>query len=200
MTELLQFMYQGVVNVKHTELNSFMKIAQQLQIKGLATSTNQPAHQSHSHHHAPKSPTSPVNAFGSKSALDNYASAFHSGSLIGQKRSALDYSNMHSEGSSSKKHMKRSSDSVDNDISTESMENMSSEDGFPIPQISMIESGRFDLTNVKREANESLSSPNASRNLPAPFNFEYNRTYSCLQTSSPPKPIHSANFPLHSQV
>lgn len=184
MTELLQFMYQGVVNVKHTELNSFMKIAQQLQIKGLATSTNQPAHQSHSHHHGPKSPNSPVSAFGSKSALDNYSNAFHSSSLIGQKRSALDYSNLHSESTSSKKHMKRSSDSVDNDISTESMENMSSEDGFPIPQISMIESGRFDLTNVKRETGESLSSPNASRNLPAPFNFEYNRMYTLSNVKS----------------
>lgn len=176
MTELLQFMYQGVVNVKHTELNSFMKIAQQLQIKGLATSTtNQPAHQSHGHHHAPKSPNSPVSAFGSKSALDSYSNAFHSSSLIGQKRSALDYSNLNTESTSSKKHMKRSSDSVDNDVSTESMENMSSEDGFPIPQISMIESGRFDLNNVKRETSESMSSPGASRNLPAPFNFEYNR-------------------------
>lgn len=38
MSELLQFMYQGVVNVKHTDLASFMKIAQALQIKGLATS------------------------------------------------------------------------------------------------------------------------------------------------------------------
>ncbi|CAD7084806.1 unnamed protein product [Hermetia illucens] len=46
MSELLQFMYQGVVNVKHTELSSFMKIAQTLQIKGLATSTSQksPSH------------------------------------------------------------------------------------------------------------------------------------------------------------
>lgn len=183
MTELLQFMYQGVVNVKHTELNSFMKIAQQLQIKGLATSSssssNQPAHQSQSHHHTQKSPNSPVGSFGSKSALDNYSNAFHSSSLIGQKRSALDYSNLHSDsGTSSKKHLKRSSDSVDNDISTESMENLSSEDGFPIPQISMIESGRFDLSNVKRETSDSLSSPGSTRNLPAPFNFDYSSTYS----------------------
>lgn len=175
MTELLQFMYQGVVNVKHTELNSFMKIAQQLQIKGLATSSsNQPSAHQQSHHHPQKSPASPVGSFGSKSALENYSNAFHSSSLIGQKRSALDYSNLHSDsGTSSKKHLKRSSDSIDNDVSTESMENLSSEEGFPVPQISMIESGRFDLSNVKRENSDSLSSPGSSRNLPAPFNFDY---------------------------
>ncbi|XP_030558733.1 protein bric-a-brac 1 isoform X3 [Drosophila novamexicana] len=42
MCELLEFMYQGVVNVKHTELQSFMKIGQLLQIKGLATNSNSP--------------------------------------------------------------------------------------------------------------------------------------------------------------
>ncbi|XP_017482017.1 PREDICTED: broad-complex core protein isoforms 1/2/3/4/5-like [Rhagoletis zephyria] len=40
MCELLEFMYQGVVNVKHTELQSFMKIGQLLQIKGLATNVS----------------------------------------------------------------------------------------------------------------------------------------------------------------
>lgn len=35
MAALLQFMYQGVVNVKHDELPLFMKIAASLQIKGL---------------------------------------------------------------------------------------------------------------------------------------------------------------------
>lgn len=39
MEKLLQFMYQGEVNVKHTELQSFMKIAETLQIKGLTTSS-----------------------------------------------------------------------------------------------------------------------------------------------------------------
>lgn len=40
MCELLEFMYQGVVNVKHTELQAFMKIGQLLQIKGLATNSS----------------------------------------------------------------------------------------------------------------------------------------------------------------
>ncbi|XP_005184262.2 broad-complex core protein isoforms 1/2/3/4/5 isoform X2 [Musca domestica] len=42
MCELLEFMYQGVVNVKHTELQAFMKIGQLLQIKGLATNNSSP--------------------------------------------------------------------------------------------------------------------------------------------------------------
>lgn len=40
MSELLQFMYQGEVNVKQAELQAFMSIAESLQIKGLATSTS----------------------------------------------------------------------------------------------------------------------------------------------------------------
>lgn len=45
MTALLQFMYQGVVNVKHDELKIFMQIAASLQIKGLT------AHGENNHHH-----------------------------------------------------------------------------------------------------------------------------------------------------
>lgn len=46
MCELVQFMYQGAVSVKQTELSTFMKIAQTLQIRGLTTNssnTPQPA-------------------------------------------------------------------------------------------------------------------------------------------------------------
>ncbi|XP_063706927.1 sex determination protein fruitless-like [Culicoides brevitarsis] len=54
MSELLQFMYQGEVNVKHIELPTFMKIAETLQIKGLTTpsssSSKSPAMHSLSHH------------------------------------------------------------------------------------------------------------------------------------------------------
>lgn len=70
--------------------------------------------------------------------------------------------------------MKRSADSIDNDISTESMENLSSDDGFPAPQVSMIEPPHFDLSNVKRETNDSMSSPSTSRN-PSAFGFDYTR-------------------------
>lgn len=40
MCELIQFMYQGAVSVKQTELSTFMKIAQTLQIRGLTTNPN----------------------------------------------------------------------------------------------------------------------------------------------------------------
>lgn len=197
MTELLQFMYQGVVNVKHTELNSFMKIAQALQIKGLASSSNQ--HHHNIHHQSQKSPCSPVpsgsgpnNTKNSNlNASDSYSmiepklnsSLFQSTPLHGHKRLAeygvLNSGGHGNESNYTRKHMKRApSDSVDNDISTESMENMSADDVFPIPQISMVEASRFDLTNVKREASEPLSSPSSNRILAPPFNFEYNSAYS----------------------
>lgn len=43
MSELLQFMYEGQVNVKHSELATFMKIAETLQIKGLTTTLKSPS-------------------------------------------------------------------------------------------------------------------------------------------------------------
>lgn len=49
MSELLQFMYQGEVNVKQSELQAFMSIAETLQIKGLATNSNS-ANMSNSQH------------------------------------------------------------------------------------------------------------------------------------------------------
>lgn len=145
-----------------------MKIAQQLQIKGLATPStpsSQSLHPHAAHHHSlPKS--SPPSPFTSRT-LDTYANSL--------KRSVLDYSGMHSNDSSTpKKHMKRSADSIDQDISAESMENMSSDDGFPVPQVSMIEPPHFDLSSVKRESNESLASPGTSRN-PSAFGFDYSR-------------------------
>lgn len=195
MTELLQFMYQGVVNVKHTELNSFMKIAQALQIKGLATSSNQSQHYHHHHshhsHHSLKSPSSPVpggnnmpnsskNSINNAPAAENYSTLdsklFHSSPLMGHKRGA-DFGSGES-SSYTKKHMKRTQmESADNDISTESMENISTDDVFPIPQISMVESSRFDLTNVKRE-NDSMTNPGAMRGLQPPFGFDYSSAYS----------------------
>lgn len=201
MAELLQFMYQGVVNVKHTDLSSFMKIAQALQIKGLATS-------------AQKSPSSPVqsnNSISSKansgnSSAENYPSnnvietkinsslfankpdglpiSSSSTTPISLKRCAgggggSDYNGPEQLSIFPKKQMRRTSESADHDnIASESMENMSSDEVFlpPIPQISMSES-RFDLNNVKRETTEQLLSPGAMRNLvPPPFNFEYNNS------------------------
>lgn len=53
MSELLQFMYQGEVNVKHTELPTFMKIAETLQIKGLTTPSSQKPSSPSMHHQLP---------------------------------------------------------------------------------------------------------------------------------------------------
>lgn len=183
MTELLQFMYQGVVNVKHTELNSFMKIAQALQIKGLATSSNQP--QSHHHHsHHLKSPSSPGSGAssanmskGSSFNPDNYTTLDSKMSqLYSQKRTAEFNAN---DSNYSKKHMKRThTESIDNDISTESMDNISADDVFPAPQISMVESmstSRLDLSSVKRES-ELLSSPSL-RNIQQHYGYDYNSAY-----------------------
>uniref|UniRef100_A0A336MTN2 CSON005912 protein n=1 Tax=Culicoides sonorensis TaxID=179676 RepID=A0A336MTN2_CULSO len=62
MSELLQFMYQGEVNVKHTELPTFMKIAETLQIKGLTTPSQKPnsPHHVSGHHRRPPLSSSPM--------------------------------------------------------------------------------------------------------------------------------------------
>lgn len=41
VSNLLEFMYQGSVNVKQEQLKEFMSIAETLQIKGLTTSTKE---------------------------------------------------------------------------------------------------------------------------------------------------------------
>lgn len=46
VSNLLEFMYKGLVNVKQEELQAFMKIAETLQIKGLTTSTKEPKRES----------------------------------------------------------------------------------------------------------------------------------------------------------
>lgn len=215
MSELLQFMYQGVVNVKHTDLGCFMKIAQALQIKGLTTSM-----QRQSAAHSPalhQSPSSKGSASGGGGGDSNFHSNNLSGNVIETKISSalfaakaaaaaseagssssatkrpLDYGASTFGAADSplsihrKKSIRRSSDGGssgltgatgggDHDLH-ESMENMSSDEVFmpPIPQISMVESSRFDLNNVKRESSESMLSPGSvMRLVPPPFNFEYN--------------------------
>lgn len=186
MSELLQFMYQGVVNVKHTDLSSFMKIAQSLQIKGLATSAQK----------SPPSPTQSNNSITSKTNQGNSTENFPNNHVIDTKintalfsnktdssmpttntnKRHMDYNGAESMTMFSRKQIRRSLDTTENDISADSIENMSSDEMFlpPIPQISMMESSRFDLHNVKRET-EPLLSPGGIRNIiPPGFNFEYN--------------------------
>lgn len=210
MSELLQFMYQGVVNVKHTDLGSFMKIAQALQIKGLTTSMQRPsaAHSPATQHHSPSSKGSASESnfhsnllsasnvietkissalFAAKAA----AAASEAGGSSGSAKRPHDYGASTSAGDGPlsihrKKAIRRSSDGASSSLTgatgggdhdlNESMENMSSDDVFmpPIPQISMSESSRFDLNNVKRETGESMLSPSSvMRLVPPPFNFEY---------------------------
>ncbi|XP_037029806.1 myb-like protein I [Bradysia coprophila] len=188
MSELLQFMYQGVVNVKHTDLAAFMKIAQSLQIKGLAAiAAKLPINYMQSNNSNNSNP--------SKTNSGNATEPIPNANVINTKTNATLFSNKEDGASpttnANKRHIdfngaesltmftrkiRRSLDTTENDISADSMENMSSDEMFlpPIPQISMMESSRFDIHNVKRET-EPLLSPGGIRNIiPPGFNFEYN--------------------------
>lgn len=61
---VIQFMYQGSVNVKQSELQAFMKIAETLQIKGLTTNIKEKNSPNDKQQEpAPgKSPEEPVNS------------------------------------------------------------------------------------------------------------------------------------------
>lgn len=222
MSELLQFMYQGVVNVKHTDLSSFMKIAQALQIKGLATSmqSSKSASSPIQSNHSVCSKNSVLNAaenfsssnnnvietkinsalFSSKSdtsipvstsAASAAGSSANASATNHPHKRSIDYGE--SVSIYPKKQLRRQSEPGDHDISTESMENMSSDEVFlpPIPQISMVEASRFDLNNVKRENAEPLLSPGAMRNIiPPPFNFEYNNSVYNKSSIEYPNDLH----------
>nr|XP_029710994.1 broad-complex core protein isoforms 1/2/3/4/5-like isoform X4 [Aedes albopictus] len=173
MQELLQFMYQGEVNVKHSELQCFMKIAETLQIKGLTAS-----------HKNERSPTpssgltpAPAHRASSTSQLDpsklnSYLAAAAKESLKRAAESTPEaFPGLHYP---IKKSIKRSTDSIDQDSNSDCMDNLSSDEAFipASPQISMIEqtpsavapsARQFDLSNVKREAGgDSMSSPQQS--------------------------------------
>lgn len=154
MTELLQFLYQGVVNVKHTELSTFMRIAQTLQIKGLATSsTSKSFNQSHNQDDNERmsdinEEIQPI----SRKAVDNKMSM---STVVNAKtenimtqpspsnlKRNLDYEHY---TMNSKKQLKRFSEVEPQSLNNSSIELPNSDDtGLPpVPQISMVES-RFD--------------------------------------------------------
>ncbi|XP_065076393.1 protein abrupt-like isoform X2 [Ochlerotatus camptorhynchus] len=168
MQELLQFMYQGEVNVKHSELQSFMKIAETLQIKGLTAShkndrsptpSAQPAP---AHLNSNRASTSQLDP----SKLNSYLAAAAKDSLKRVADGTSDQYPIHYP----KKAIKRSTDSMEQDSNSECMDNLSSDEAYipASPQVSMVEQSfstarQFDLSNVKREAtNDSLTSPQQS--------------------------------------
>ncbi|XP_055523474.1 broad-complex core protein isoforms 1/2/3/4/5 isoform X2 [Wyeomyia smithii] len=165
MQELLQFMYQGEVNVKHTELQSFMKIAETLQIKGLTASHK------NDRSSTPQSQPAPAHSNNNNNNNNNQIGSLNRHALkdlaSGPSTSQLDPSKLNSylaaaakeslkraaDGSFSsatdpsypihypKKALKRSTDSIDQESNSDCMDNLSSDEVFiaTSPQISMIE-------------------------------------------------------------
>ncbi|KAL7040827.1 hypothetical protein ACKWTF_000532 [Chironomus riparius] len=85
MSELLQFMYQGEVNVKQAELQAFMSIAESLQIKGLATNSGSNNSNNNGTNNNNNNSTSNGNnsTMRSSDAMNSSYSQFHSNNVSG---------------------------------------------------------------------------------------------------------------------
>lgn len=85
MSELLQFMYQGEVNVKQAELQQFMSIAESLQIKGLATNSNSSSSSNKNANNNGNSTSNSSNngTMRSSEAMSSSYSQFHSNNISG---------------------------------------------------------------------------------------------------------------------
>lgn len=200
MSELLQFMYQGEVNVKHTELPTFMKIAEMLQIKGLTTPSNQklpsPSHHQIQHHRRQQS-TPPVHMVHGNPKIINSSDSnlsspqpnaystphgpmpkgIETPSVSSQKR-PNDYSVSESHGYPKRQQKRSVSDMNENssgtthEMNADSMDNVTDEVFMPqIPQISMTESRGFD---IKREAPDMSSSPVPRSGNNSGYNYDFN--------------------------
>lgn len=199
MTELLQFMYQGEVNVKHTELPTFMKIAETLQIKGLTTSAANVVH-----HKGASSPNgeggSSMNQHKFTSSSSNAESETSTPPVTSQKRTAVDFRDDCSYTPSYSKrrqlqppHRLLAVDMIDNqdeagaDLNTATSDSASEHQNAPgaddHDMSSMVDGGnsRYDLVNVKRETgdlgpNSPLAAVLGGRvtgSIVSPFNFDY---------------------------
>ena len=187
MTELLQFMYQGEVNVKHTELQSFMKIAETLQIKGLTTSqksNNQqlaanlqkPTNLSSDSHQAQSNVIeTKINSSSPSSSMKSELSY-----LAGQKRHSEYVAANEPYPIYPKKQLKRNM--VDMNETNTSLDSDSIDlppDEVFMPAVSMIEH------NVKRESMDDNSSPN---NTYHHQHLHHHRP--SLPSTSTPLPLH----------
>lgn len=197
MTALLQFMYQGVVNVKHTELPLFMKIAASLQIKGLTA---------HEDSHSASGSAPPGGAHHKYSAAGAMSPPTHASTpTMGHNKRSHDVLHepypimpkrkqpqrlmaelLHQVQQVSQQQHHRSLEAdVSNSDSGEGHANRTptGEDAL-MPAISMSESSsRFDLGSVKRETCEGSPAGNNSERTPMtpPPSFEFNGGTSTLQ-------------------
>ncbi|XP_058444213.1 protein bric-a-brac 2-like [Malaya genurostris] len=165
MQELLQFMYQGEVNVKHSELQSFMKIAETLQIKGLTASHKSDRSATPQTLPAPAHSNNSSNSNNNNNNIINNSNRLALKDIVGPSTSQLDPSKLNSYLAAAakeslkraadnsfppsdpyplhypKKALKRSTDSIDQESNSDCMDNLSSDEVFipTSPQISMIE-------------------------------------------------------------
>lgn len=196
-------MYQGEVNVKHTELQAFMKIAEMLQIKGLTSPNNKfssPAIQRGGRQSPHKSTDSlspspssadvkTSNVYGSTSGQLGSTKSLVENVGTSQKRpndfvacsDAYPTNFVKKQAKRSITDINESSSGTQDNMTNDSMDNMQEEVFMPIPQISMIEQQsheRFDVNNVKRENLDMPNSPqqhqrSGANSSNASFSYDY---------------------------
>ncbi|CAG9801942.1 unnamed protein product [Chironomus riparius] len=171
VSNLLEFMYQGSVNVKQVELQAFMKIAETLQIKGLTTSSKK-----------------------SKSENSSSTKPEESESTTATKRS------LGSDEATPPKLKSQKSEPPDEDVqdltNDDDIEAQSNEDLLmAVPEISMIES-RMDTNSTKsRESTDGQNSSTSLRisssqtlNVFSPFDYQ-NEPIQLMESTNKPNSI-----------